>query len=64
MSSCPSKGERFGTWRPGWREEEKKRPDNREIGCKIQEDMAMAMLSLALVSAQCPEHWMQGWRDE
>lgn len=32
-------------------------------GLKVQEDTVASMLSLPLVSAQCPEHWIEGCRD-
>lgn len=50
--------------RPGRWEGKEERPHNRETDWKVQEHMVTSMLPLPLVSAQCPEHWMEGCRDQ
>lgn len=55
--------ERFGDLAGGRRRRRKRRPYDRETDRKIQEDTATSILSLGLISAPSPEHWMEGWRD-
>lgn len=61
VSSRPSERKGFGDLS---RERRRRRriPYNSEKQTKIQKDTATSILSLALVSAPCPEHWMERWK--
>ena len=59
VSSRPSERKRFGDLSG---ERRRRRPYNSEKQTKIQKDTATSILSLALVSAPCPEHWMERWK--